>query len=92
MLPYSLTTFHTVAPEEESSKEDLWKFVGVCRVVNGLRRAHFGQIGARPVNFTTVRYSEKILEHNGIAVEPYDLSEILGQISRMKDDEPAVKA
>ncbi|HEY8391107.1 MAG TPA: L-fucose/L-arabinose isomerase family protein [Capillibacterium sp.] len=90
-IPYSLTTFHTVAPEDESFKADLRRFVGVCRVVNGLRKARFGQIGVRPANFTTVRYSEKILEHNGIAVEPYDLSEILGQISRLKDDDPAVK-
>ncbi|NLY90198.1 MAG: fucose isomerase [Firmicutes bacterium] len=90
-IPYSLTRLHTVAPEEDSFKEDLLKFVAVCRVVNGLRKARFGQIGVRPVNFTTVRYSEKILEHNGIAVEPYDLSEILGQISRLQDDEPAVK-
>ena len=59
-IPYSLTRLHTVAPEEESFKEDILKFVGVCRVVNGLRKARFGQIGIRPVNFTTVRYSEKI--------------------------------
>ena len=91
-IPFSLTRLHTEAPETEEFKADLIKFVGVCRVVNGLRKARFGQIGVRPVNFTTVRYSEKILEHNGIAVEPYDLAEILGQISRLRDDEPAVKA
>ncbi|NLM37494.1 MAG: fucose isomerase [Firmicutes bacterium] len=91
-IPYSLTRLHTVAPEDESFKADILKFVAVCRVVNGLRKARFGQIGVRPVNFTTVRYSEKLLEHSGIAVEPYDLSEILGQIGRLKDDEPAVKA
>ena len=90
-IPFSLTRLHTVAPETEDFKADLTKFVAICRVVNGLRKARFGQIGVRPVNFTTVRYSEKILEHNGIAVEPYDLAEILGQISRLQDDEPAVK-
>ncbi len=89
-IPYSLTRLHTVAPEEESFKEDILKFVAGCRVVNGLRKARFGQIGIRPVNFTTVRYSEKLLEHHGITVEPYDLAEILGQIGRLKDDEPAV--
>ncbi len=90
-IPFSLTRLHTVAPETEDFKADLTKFVAICRVVNGLRKARFGQIGVRPVNFTTVRYSEKILEHNGIAVEPYDLAEILGQIPRLQDDEPAVK-
>src|SRR4029077_3290673 len=31
----------------------------------------------------------KILEAAGISVEPIDLSEILGRIARMKDDDPA---
>src|SRR5258708_7264666 len=35
--------------------------------------------------FNTVRCSEKILEANGISVEPIDLSEILGRIARMGD-------
>ncbi len=90
-IPFTLTEFHTVAPEAESFKRDLLRFAAVCRVVKGLRKARFGQIGVRPVNFTTVRYSEKILEKYGIAVEPYDLSEILGQIARLKEDDPAVK-
>ena len=90
-IPFTLTEFHTVAPEAESFKRDLTRFVAICRVVKGLRKARFGQIGVRPVNFTTVRYSEKILEKYGIAVEPYDLSEILGQIARLKEDDPAVK-
>ena len=51
-----------------------------------------GAIGARPAAFNTVRYSEKILEANGISVEPIDLSEILGRIERMKDDDPAAQA
>src|SRR5690606_32187732 len=72
-------------------KRDLLKFVAVCRVVKGLRKARFSQIGVRPVNFTTVRYSEKILEKYGISVEPYDLAEILGQIDRLKEGDPAVK-
>jgi len=46
-----------------------------------------GAIGARPAAFNTVRYSEKILEANGISVETIDLSEILGRIARMKDDD-----
>jgi L-fucose isomerase-like protein len=90
-ISFTLTEFHTVAPEAESFKRDLLRFAAVCRVVKGLRKARFGQIGVRPVNFTTVRYSEKILEKYGIAVEPYDLSEILGQIERLQADDPAVK-
>jgi L-fucose isomerase-like protein len=90
-IPFSLTQRHTVAPETEAFRADLLKFIAVCRVVNGLRKARFGQIGVRPANFTTVRYSEKILEKHGISVEPYDLAEILGQVSRLKDEDPMVR-
>jgi L-fucose isomerase-like protein len=44
-----------------------------------------GAIGARPAAFNTVRYSEKILEGNGITIEPIDLSEIFGRIERLAD-------
>ena len=64
----------------------------MCRVVKGLRRLRVGAIGARPAAFNTVRYSEKLLEASGISVEPIDLSEILGRIDRLKDEDPAVQA
>jgi len=90
-IPYSLTTLHTVAPDSEEFKKDLTCFAGICRVVNGLRNLRIGAIGARPAAFNTVRYSEKLLEASGISVETLDLSEVLGRISRMKDnDEHAV--
>mgnify|MGYP001019360848 CR=1 FL=1 len=77
-IPYSLTRLHTVDPESEAFRQDLERFAAICRVVNGLRRARFGQIGARPAAFITVRYSEKLLENAGISVESIDLSEIFG--------------
>src|SRR5437660_9706158 len=86
-IPYSLTTLHTEAPDSEIFAQDLAWFAQVCRVVRGLRRLRIGAIGARPSAFNTVRYSEKILEANGISVETIDLSEILGRIARMKDDD-----
>ena len=67
-------------------------FAAVCRVVRGLRRLRIGAIGARPAAFNTVRYSEKILEANGISVETIDLSEILGRIARMTDQDAAAQA
>jgi len=91
-IPYSLTTRHTEAPDSEFFRNDLEWFAGVCRVVKGLRRLRIGAIGARPAAFNTVRYSEKLLEANGISIEPIDLSEILGRIQRMKDDDPAAVA
>jgi len=86
-IPYSLTTLHTELPQSDTFRRDLEWFLGVCRVVKGLRRLRIGAIGARPAAFNTVRYSEKILEANGISVETIDLSEILGRIARMKDDD-----
>src|ERR1700731_1574679 len=86
-IPYSLTTLHTEAPDSEEFRKDLDWFLAVCRVVKGLRRLRIGALGARPAAFNTVRYSEKILEANGISIETIDLSEILGRIARMKDDD-----
>jgi len=91
-IPYSLTTRHTEAPDSDFFRKDLAWFGGVCRVVKGLRRLRIGSIGARPAAFNTVRYSEKLLEGAGISVEPIDLSEVLGRINRMKDDDPAAAA
>ena len=91
-IPYSLTTRHTEAPDSDFFRRDLDWFAGVCRVVRGLRRLRIGAIGARPAAFNTVRYSEKILEANGISIEPIDLSEILGRIAHMSDDDPAAVA
>jgi L-fucose isomerase-like protein len=54
--PFSLTSDHTVHPDSEQFRTDLTKFVGVCRVVKGLRRARLGAIGARPNAFNTVRH------------------------------------
>ena len=91
-IPYSLTTLHTEAPSSPEFVRDLDWFLAVCRVAKGLRRLRIGAIGARPAAFNTVRYSEKILEANGISIEPIDLSEILGRIARMKDDAPEAQA
>ena len=91
-IPYSLTTLHTEAPCSPLFKQDLDRFAAVCRVVLGLRNLRIGAIGARPAAFNTVRYSEKILEANGIAVEPIDLSEIFGRIERLKDGDAPVAA
>ena len=68
------------------------KFLGVCRVVKGLRRARIGAIGARPNAFNTTRYSEKLLEASGISVNTLDLSEVLDGARKLNDDDARVKA
>ncbi len=88
---YSLTEVHTSHPLSDDFKQDLRKFMGVCRVVNGLRHARLGAVGARPNAFNTTRYSEKLLQSAGISVQTVDLSELLGAVNRMKDDDSLVK-
>ncbi len=90
--PFSVTTLHTVYPNADSFKADLRKFVGVCRVVKGLRNARLGAIGARPNAFNTTRYSEKLLQAFGVSVQTIDLSVIFGRAARLADDDPKVKA
>ena len=91
-IPYSITTLHTEAPDSPEFAADLQWFAATCRVVNGFRNLRVGAIGARPAAFNTVRYSEKILEANGISIETLDLSEVLGAIDRMKDNDDAAQA
>jgi L-fucose isomerase-like protein len=91
-IPYSLTALHTETPQSETFQRDLEWFSGVCRVVRGLRGLRVGALGARPAAFNTVRFSEKLLESNGISTITLDLSEVLGRIEKMKDDNPAAQA
>ncbi len=88
-IPYSLTTLHVETPDSPEFSKDLEWFAAMCRVVRGLRNLRIGALGARPTAFNTVRYSEKLLEASGISVETLDLSEVLGRISRMREDDPA---
>ena len=89
--PFTLTRKHVVHPTDESFVADLKRFAAVCRVVKGVRTARLGTIGARPGAFNTVRYSEKILESNGISVTTVDLSEILGEAERLEASDAEVK-
>ena len=91
-IKYSITTLHTVDPESESFRSDLRRFVSTCRVIRGLKNARIGAIGARPTNFNTVRFSEKLLERTGISVETLDLSEVFGRAARLKEGDSRLNA
>ena len=91
-IKFSLTADHTVAPSSDSFRGDLKAFAATCRIVKGLKNARVGVLGARPAAFNTVRFSEKLMEHAGISVETLDLSEVMGRISRLKDEDEKVKA
>jgi L-fucose isomerase-like protein len=75
-IPFTDTTFHTYPIESGTFEQDVNYFASVCRVVNGLKKARIGAIGARPGAFQTMRASEKLLQASGITVVPVDLSEI----------------
>jgi L-fucose isomerase-like protein len=90
-IKYSLTTKHVVSPRDESFINDLKNFTATCRVVNGLRKVRIGAVGARPTAFNTVRYSEKLLQRNGISVTTVDLSEILGNANKLTAEDKSVK-
>ncbi len=91
-IPYTLTKSHTVEAASAEFKNDIDDFASVCQIVKGLKNVRFGAIGARPAAFNTVRYSEKILALSGITVETLDLSEVLGKIELLSDNDRAVKA
>jgi L-fucose isomerase-like protein len=88
--PFSLTEKHTVRPDTPSFRADLARFLGVCRVIKGLKHARLGAVGARPTIFNTVRYSEKLLEASGISVSTVDFSELFEDARRLADDDGLV--
>jgi L-fucose isomerase-like protein len=90
-IPYSLTSLHTEPVDSIEFRRDLRRFAATCRVARGLKGARFGQVGARPAAFITVRYSEKLLENAGISVESVDLSEIFGKAWKLADDDARVR-
>jgi len=90
-IPFSITKQHTVFPKSDAFKADLDEFVAVCRVVDGMRRARLGAVGARPNAFNTTRYSEKLLQAFGISVSTVDLSEVFGSAGKIGDDDRRVK-
>ena len=84
-IDYTTTEKHVLDVEAKEFEEEINKFAAICRITNGVAGARLGSIGARTGDFNTVRYSEKILEKNGISVETIDLSEIMGQAESLDE-------
>jgi L-fucose isomerase-like protein len=90
-IPFSVTKRHTVLPKSDAFKADLDAFLAVCRVVDGMKGARLGAVGARPNAFNTTRYSEKLLQAFGISVSCIDLSEVFGRAEKITDQDNLVK-
>ena len=85
-LPYSVPDKPICFPDDASFAGTAERFLAVVRVVAGIRKARYGQIGTRPDAFWTCRYSEKALQRLGATVVTLDLSEVIGAVERMKTD------
>ena len=89
-MKYSVPEVPVCFPTDVRFRETLERFAAVCRVVGGIRRARYGQIGARPDAFWTCRYNEKALQELGVTVVSLDLSEVFADVARMRTS-PSVK-
>lgn len=90
-IKFTLTEDHVQDPDSKEFKKDIEKFEKICRILKGIKNLKLGAIGTRPNAFKTVRYSEKILEKEGISVDTLDLSEVFAAISKIKDDDKKLK-
>ncbi len=84
-IKYTQTTLHTCKINSPEFEEDVKRFAGICNVVTGLRGSRIAMLGARPVAFNTVRYSEKILQKHHISVQTVDLSEVIAAAEKITD-------
>ncbi len=85
-IPFTDTTYHTYSLDSEEFTQDLLKFMGICRVIKGMKGLRVGAIGTRPIGFQTMRCSEKLLQESGITVIPVDMSEIIAAAEKMEMD------
>ncbi|MDP7740071.1 MAG: hypothetical protein QGF67_01420 [Lentisphaeria bacterium] len=88
---YSVGQRPVCFPSDQAFRDDLDWFVRVCRVVNGIRKARYGQIGARPDAFWTCRFDEKRLQRLGPTTVTLDLSEVFGGVRAISDDDAEVR-
>lgn len=82
-VSYSVPEVPICFPADESFRGTVERFLAVVRVVDGIRNARYGQVGARPDPFWTCRYNEKALQALGVSAVTLDLSEVFGAVGRM---------
>jgi len=91
-IKFTDTIYHTYSLDSLEFTRDILKFAGVCRVVRGMQGLRVGAIGARPMGFQTMRFSEKLLQLSDITVVPVDMSEIIAAAEKIGENDPAVVA
>jgi L-fucose isomerase-like protein len=89
-IKFTDTIYHTYSLGSNEFISDILKFSGICRVVKGLKGLRVGAIGTRPIGFQTMRFSEKMLQAQGITIVPVDMSEIIAAAEKIRDTDQAV--
>lgn len=90
-IPYSIGKNPICWPTDDGFINDLNQFMGVCRVVKGIRTARYAQIGTRPDAFWTCRYDEKRLQRLGPTVVTLGLTEMMQQANDIAPDDPQLQ-
>lgn len=90
-IPYSIGKKPICLPTDASFHDDLRWFVKVCRVVNGIRKARYAQIGIRPDAFWTCRYDEKALQRLGPTTVTLGLSDMISKANQIPDNSPQLQ-
>ncbi|MBR6427191.1 MAG: hypothetical protein IKS28_05130 [Clostridia bacterium] len=80
----------TVSPKSDEFVSEIKRFAATCRVVKKLRHVRLGVIGSRTSPFKSVRFDETVLERHGIDVETFDLSAIMLDFNKTRDDDENV--
>jgi len=86
-VKYTIAQTPICSPLDESFRRDIDWFARICRVVHGVRRARYGQIGARPESFWTCRYDEKQLQRLGPTTVVLDLSEVIAGARKISEND-----
>ena len=90
-IKFTDTTYHTYSLDSKEFTKDIYKFAAICRVIKGIKGLRVGAIGARPIGFQTMRFSEKILQKANITVVPVDMSEIIAAAEKIDENAPEVQ-
>ena len=88
-IAFTGTTLHTCPIDSPEFEADVRRFASICNVIRGLCGSRIAMLGARPVAFNTVRFSEKILQKHGISTQTIDLSEVIAAAQCEKSFDPA---
>lgn len=90
-VKFTNTQKHVESPDSKEFSQDIDKFKRICKTVTGLKNARLGVVGLRPNAFQTVRFSEKILEGEGISVENVSLVKTLQESENLDKSNSVVQ-